>query len=165
MGSGGMRSGIDHPRRALRRALRMGALGAWNDENDPNGDERDRHAEQYYEALRRSKRAPIVEKLSKHGGISQKSAQKVFDHVFINEYELDGVRKRFDASYDMAQSFQRLLSGKGIQEHDFILLRHERLERELMVRYNKDYRTAHDKTDRKYNYARAADEWKARRGK
>ena len=165
MGSGGMRSGLDHPRRALRRALRMGALGAWNDENDPNMARRNAHAKLYYEALRRSKRAPIVEKLSKHGGISQKSAQKVFDHVFINEYELDGVRKRFDASYDMAQSFQRLLSGKDIQPHDFILLRHERLERELMVRYNKDYDRAHALTNSKHDYGRAADEWKARRGK
>ena len=164
MGSGGMRSGLDHPRRALRRALRMGALGAWTDENDPEGEKCDAHAEQYYEALRRSKAAPIVERLSKHGGISQKSAQKVFDHVFKNEYELDGGRKRFDASYDMAQSFQRILSGKGIQGHDLILLRHERLERELMVRYNKVYERAHELTDRKHNYTRALLEWKARMG-
>ena len=166
MGSGGMsfRKGRERRIAAARRKREAGALGALNDKNDPKRKRRKAHAKRYYETLRRSDVDGIVEKLSKHGGISQKSARKVYEHVFINEYDLYGGRKRFEPSYSMAQSFQRLLSGKDIQPHDFILLRHERLERELMVRYNKDYDRAHELTNSKYDYARAVDEWKARRG-
>lgn len=134
--------------------------GALNDYNDPYQKRRDAHAERYYEELRRSKPEYIVKKLSEHSGISVKSAQKVYEHVFINEYELDdGEIKRFAPSYDMAESFRRLLSGEDIQEHDIILVHHERLEYELMNRYKKDSRTAHKLTCRKYDYQSALYIW------
>ncbi|EJO5346394.1 hypothetical protein NRP93_000438 [Clostridium botulinum] len=59
----------------------------------------------------------------------------------------------------MAQSWQRLREGKNIQEHDLIMLKHERLEYELMCRYNKKYIEAHRLTEKKYNYARALMEY------
>ena len=64
----------------------------------------------------------------------------------------------------MAVSFQRLLAGEGIKEHDIILLHHERLEYELMNRYGKDYDTAHRLTCRKYDYQFALDKWKKESG-
>lgn len=76
----------------------------------------------------------------------------------------DGEVKRFDPSYDMAESFRRLLSGEKIQEHDIILVHHERLEYELMNRYKKDYDTAHRLTCRKYDYYTALKKWKKERG-
>lgn len=141
-----------------------GALGALNDSNDPDQSRRDAHAERYYEELRRSQAEPIVKKLSEHSGITLKSARKVYEHVFINKYNLDGEMKRFDPSYDMAESFRRLLLGENVQEHDIILMYHERLEYELMNRYGKDSRTAHELTCRKYDYARALLSW-LRKGK
>ena len=138
-----------------------GALGALNDSNDPNGDRREAHANLYYEELRnRRDREAIVRKLSEHSGVSLKSARKVFEHVFIKKYDLgDGILRHFDPSYDMAESFRRLLEGKSIQEHDIILVRHERLEHELMNRYGKDSRTAHKLTCRKYDYQTALNIW------
>lgn len=133
--------------------------GALNDDNDPNMTRRVAHAERYYETLRNSESESIIKKLSKNGGISLKSAQKVYEHILINKYELDEGVKRFDASYDMAVSLQRLLEGKNIQAHDLILLRHERLEYELMNRYKKDYRTAHNLTNLKHNYDSALRKW------
>ena len=66
-----------------------------------------------------------------------RAAQKVFEHVFLNEYELeDGIGHgimHFPPDYDMSQSFQRILSGQDIQKHDIILLQHERLECELIL--------------------------------
>lgn len=142
-----------------------GALGALSDSNDPNESKRNSHAELYYEELRRSKPEYIVKKLSEHSGMSMKSAQKVYEHVFVKEYELDdGEVRRFDPSYDMAESFRRLLHGKDIQEHDIILIYHERLEYELMNRYGKDARTAHNLTCRKYDYQSALEKWKQKRG-
>ena len=160
----GIRRGLKAPGgRGIIDAL--GALGALNDENDPDQKLRDAHAEMYYETLRNSKVEPIVKRLSKNGGISLKAARKVYQHVFINEHDLDDGVHRFPPSFDMAQSFQRILSGKNIQSHDLILLRHEWLEHGLMRRYGYAYQKAHDITDRKYNYALAANRWNKRRVK
>ena len=76
--------------------------------------------------MRNSKHEIIIKKIAKHSGIPLITAQKVFEHVFLNEYELeDGIRHgimHFPPDYDMSQSFQRILSGQDIQEHDIILL-------------------------------------------
>ncbi|NMB66199.1 MAG: hypothetical protein GYA16_15140 [Spirochaetes bacterium] len=53
----------------------------------------------------------------------------------------------------MAQSWQRLRNGKNIKPHDIIMLKHERLEYELMNKYGYDYDTAHEITNKKYNYS------------
>lgn len=133
-----------------------GALGALNDSNDPDRKRRDAHAERYYEELRRSKPEPIIKRLSKNTGIPFKAARRVFNHVFINEHELyDGEVKRFDPSYEMSESFRRLLSGEKIQKHDMILVYHEWLESVFMDRYGIKYREAHDKTCEDYDYDKA----------
>ena len=134
--------------------------GALNDKNDPDRKKRDTHAELFYEELRNSKPEPIIKKLSENAGIPLRAAQKVFEHVFIDEHDLDEGFMRFPSDYDMSQSFQRLLSGKNIQEHDIILLKHERLEYELMNRYGiKNYDIAHNLTNKKHNYGRALLNW------
>ncbi len=138
--------------------------GALNNENDPEGEKRDTHAKIYYETMRNSNHEIIIEKIAKHSGIPLRTAQKVFEHVFLNKYELeDGIRRgimHFPPDYDMSQSFQRILSGQDIQQHDIILLHHERLEYELMHRYGiKNYDTAHRLTEKKFNYAEALKKW------
>ena len=145
--------------------IRMILTEALNDSNDPDRKRRDAHAERYYEELRnRRDREAIVRKLSEHSGVSVKSARKVYAHVFINKYDLDGEIKRFDPSYEMAESFRRLLQGKDIQKHDIILIHHERLEYELMHRYGKKYDVAHKLACIKHDYPKALNLWEKEHG-
>ncbi len=71
-------------------------------------------------------------------------------------HDLGGGRiSRFDASFEMAQSWQRLIEGKNIQPHDLTLLRHEIMEKQLMDSgYTQD--EAHTLTSQIYNYAKEA---------
>ena len=106
-----------------------------------------KHAEKYYEALRNREQKNMITTISKHSGVGVKSVSKVIDHLLFNY-------TRFDPSYDITQSLQRLLEGKDIRPEDIIMLHHERLEYELMNRYGHDYNTAHKLANKKYNYER-----------
>lgn len=77
----------------------------------------------------------------------------------MEEHDLgDGKIACFDASYEMAESWQRLIDGKAIQPHDLTLLRHEIMERELMeAGYTQD--EAHMIVSRKFNYRAESDEY------
>ena len=132
-----------------------GCRGALNDKNDPLHTKRDRHAEMYYEAVRNSGKEDIVWTISKNAKMPEAAISKVYDHVFINEYELYGGYKKFDSDYDMAESFRRLREGKDIQKHDLILLKHEHLEYGLMKKLNLPYGEAHRLAESKYNYNEA----------
>ena len=79
-----------------------------------------------------------------------------FNHVFNDIHLLKDGESLFHPEIDMAESWERLITGKDIQSHDLILLKHERLEHDYMyVRGNMDYDTAHAKTDETYNYSKA----------
>ncbi|EPY2285330.1 minor capsid protein [Clostridium sp. FAM 1755] len=137
-----------------------GALsGALTSKNDPDFKRRDKHAGEYYESVRRRNSKEEILAIAKNTGLNPKTIEKVYNHVFINKYVLDQGYGNFSPDYDMAQSWQRLREGKNIQEHDLIMLKHERLEYELMCRYNKKYIEAHRLTEKKYNYARALMEY------
>ncbi len=141
--------------------INSGAVkGALTDKNDPLYVKRDAHAIKYYESVRRSKKSNIVKTIANNTGISEKSINKVYDHVFIKEHELYGGKRRFDPDYDMAESFRRLREGKNIQEHDLIMLKHERLEYELMNKKHMSYQEAHCLAEKKYNYQKALTEFK-----
>ena len=129
--------------------------GAYDDKNDPYGEKRDAHAERYYAALRNSKKSSVVEAIANNTGVDKMIISRVYDHLLVNEYELDGRIKRFDSSYDIAQSLQRLRSGRDIQEHDLILLQHEAMEYDLMHNEGMKYDEAHAKTNETYDYASA----------
>lgn len=129
--------------------------GAYDDKNDPYGEKRDAHAERYYTALRNSKKSSVVEAIANNTGVDKTIVSHVYDHLLVNEYELDGGIKRFDSDYNIAQSLQRLRSGKDIQEHDLILLQHEAMEYDLMHNEGMKYDEAHAKTNETYDYASA----------
>ena len=133
--------------------------GALNDKNDPDYKRRNKHADMYYETRRHSKKEPWVKKVALNSGMSEKIIGKIFDHVFIEKHDIYGELKNFDSSYDMAESFQRLHEGKNIQPHDIVLLRHERLESELMNRYGCTQSKAHALASRKYNYSAMLTTW------
>jgi len=134
--------------------------GALTDRNDPLYIQRDKHALMYYESVRNSKKADIVKSIANNSGMKEKSIAKVYEHVFINEYDLYGGKRRFDPDYDMAESFRRLREGKNVQKHDIIMLKHERLEYELMKKNNMSYLEAHRLAEKKYNYQKALMEYK-----
>lgn len=79
-----------------------------------------------------------------------------FDHVFNDVHNLRDGKSLFYPEIDMAESWDRLISGNNIQPHDLILLKHERLEHDYMyVKGSMDYDNAHAKTDETYNYGSA----------
>lgn len=96
----------------------------------------------------------MITTISKHSGMGVKSVSKVIDHLLFNYYTLNKGYTRFDPSYDITQSLQRLLEGKDVRPEDIIMLHHERLEYELMNRYGHDYNTAHKLANKEYNYER-----------
>lgn len=131
-----------------------GNYGALNDDNDPWQIRRDEHAVRYYETLRNSNQKYLAETISNNTGMRQRSVEKVLAHVLFNRYNLDKGYSRFEESYEMSQSFQRLIMAKGkhILPKDIVLLKHERLEYELMNRYGKVYEEAHALSNKKHNY-------------
>lgn len=139
--------------------------GAWNDRNDPYNKERDRHAQEFYESVRNRNKQHEIVKVSNNSGLSQSDVEKIYNHIFINEYDLEDGRKRFDPSYDMAESWRRLseIGGKNIQPHDLVMLRHELMEHDLMAKGMK-YDEAHELTNKSYNYQKAWIAWMKEKG-
>ena len=139
--------------------------GAWNDRNDPYNKERDRHAQEFYESVRNRNKQHEIVKVSNNSGLSQSDVEKIYNHIFINEYDLEDGRKHFDPNYDMAESWRRLseIGGKNIQPHDLVMLNHELMEHDLMAKGMK-YDEAHELTNKTYNYQKAWIAWMKEKG-
>ena len=139
--------------------------GAWNDRNDPYNKERDRHAQEFYESVRNRNKQHEIVKVSNNSGLSQSDVEKIYNHIFINEYDLEDGWKRFDPSYDMAESWRRLseIGGKNIQHHDRVMLDHELMEHDLMANGMR-YDEAHELTNKNYNYQKAWIAWMKQKG-
>ncbi|WP_066914377.1 hypothetical protein [Streptococcus sp. DD12] len=75
------------------------------------------------------------------------------NHIFFNEHDLEGGPKRFDPSYDMAESWRRLseVGGQHVQRHDLVMLHHELMEYNFMKK-GMNYNEAHKLTNQKYDY-------------
>ena len=139
-------------------------FGALTDKNDPDGSRRQKHAQIFYNARRNSEKTPFVNRIAKNSGMNKNAVSKIFDHIFIDKHEIYGELRNFDPSYDMAESFRRLYEGKNILPHDLILLKHERLELELMQRYGYSQRDAHILASTKYNYTEMLMKYEKERG-
>lgn len=133
--------------------------GALTSKNDSNFEKRDKHAKQYYESVRKRDKQGEILIIANNTGLNIKTIEKIYQHIFINKYDLDKGYINFEPDYDMAQSWQRLREGKNIKKHDLIMLNHERLEYQLMNKYNLKYKEAHRLTEKKYNYAKALIEY------
>lgn len=145
---GGSGSGVD--KSGGSGIINTGAIsGALN----PYSKEAEKHAVQYYEAVRHMK--TDTQKISAATGIGQDKIDKIKNHVFITEHDLLTEKKRFDPSYEMAQSWQRLISG-SFKEQDIVLLKHEYAELRYMEKgYSQN--EAHIRASKKYNYAKYCD--------
>lgn len=124
--------------------------GAISGALNPYSKEAEKHAVQYYESVRHMK--TDTQKISAATGISRDKIDKIKNHVFITEHDLLTGHKRFDPSYDMAQSWQRLING-DFKEQDIVLLKHEYAELRYMEKgYSQN--EAHILASKKYNYAK-----------
>ena len=155
----------EHKRYNRVMKSRGAVYGAWNDRNDPYNKERDRHAQEFYESVRNRNKQHEIVKVSNNSGLSQSDVEKIYNHIFINEYDLEDGRKRFDPNYDMAESWRRLseIGGKNIQPHDLVMLNHELMEHDLMAKGMK-YDEAHELTNKTYNYQIAWIAWMKEKG-
>lgn len=124
--------------------------GAISGALNPYSKEAEKHAIKYYEAVRHMK--TDTKRISASTGISQDKIDKIKNHIFIAEHDLLTGRKRFDPSYEMAQSWQRLING-DFKEQDIVLLKHEYAELRYMEKgYSQN--EAHILASKKYNYAK-----------
>lgn len=119
---------------------------------NPYSTEAQNHAEQYYESIRHMK--TDTKKISENVGWKQNAIDKIKEHVFIKEHDLgNDAKERFYPSYDMAQSWQRLIEGKSVKEQDLVLLKHEYLELTLMKK-GFSQANAHSMASKKHNFAK-----------
>ena len=157
----------EHEQKRYNRLIKSsGAVyGAWNDRNDPYNKERERHAQEFYESVRNRNKQHEIVKVSNNSGLSQSDVEKIYNHIFINEYDLEDGRKRFDPNYDMGESWRRLseIGGKNIQPHDLVMLNHELMEHDLMAKGMK-YDEAHELTNKTYDYQKAWIAWMKEKG-
>lgn len=136
--------------------INMGALsGALN----PNSVEASKHAVRYYESVR--KMSTDCEAISKKTGYELSFVQDVKNHLFMTKHDLgNNTLEYFFPDYEIAQSWQRLMDSKmKIQPHDLILLEHEHAEF-LYMKQGMTQAQAHQKAEKKYNYAKALKERK-----
>lgn len=116
-----------------------------------------KHAEQYYNSVR--KMTTDVKSIAENTGFSEKDIQSIKDFIFIEKHDLGGVEKEFFApSYEMAQSWQRLIDGKNIQSHDITLIKHEIMEKDLISK-GMTQDEAHRETSKIYNYKKESEEY------
>jgi len=84
---------------------------------------------------------------------TEEQIKSIKNHLFMTKHDLGGDElEYFDANYEIAQSWQRLIDGRNIEPHDIILLEHELLELEYMLK-GFSQEVAHRKAEEIYNYA------------
>lgn len=145
---------------SVDKMYNSGAIsGAYNNRNDPKGIKREKHALRYYESIRNSKKEFIVAAITNNSGVEESLVSKMYDHLFINQYELGNGYTLFDPDYYIAESVRRLREGKSIQEHDLLLIMHESMEYDLMNYDGMKYDVAHKIAKESYDYEKALDKW------
>ena len=102
--------------------------GALNDTNDPYQKKRNKHANAYYQSVRRRNKKIEIDIISRNTKLNKNLVKRAYEHLFINKYSLDGGINRFHPDYYITVSWQRLREGKNIKEQDLVLLRHEAFE-------------------------------------
>lgn len=102
-----------------------------------------------------------TDKIARNTGRTIDEIQKIKNYLFIDKSLYDenlGEWRRFDPDCAIAQSWQRLLDGKNIQQHDLTLLAHELYEIKLRED-NPDvsYREAHMKAQGLFDYRKESE--------
>lgn len=150
--------------------------GRWTDEGSggynsgaisgalkPDSEKAQEHADRYYESVRKMKNDH--ERIAENTEFSAEEIKQVKSFIFLEKHDLGGPEpEHFYPSYEMSQSWQRLIDGKSIQKHDITLIKHELMEKDLMAQgYSQN--EAHRLTDQKYDYATESREYYAKTDK
>ena len=158
---------LNNPNSDRYSKIATGASGAKNYFRDDSLDfikdsediRKEKHAYNEYDRIKNSNQKHEIDKIYnkiKHidgmKDFTREDVEIVFNHVFNNEHDLDDGIGLFKPDYDMAQSWNRLINSNEIQDHDIVLLQHERLEHDYIYKDGLDYYTAHDKVSEKYLY-------------
>ena len=96
-----------------------------------------------YEKIRNNNNDVFI--ISENTGISESKIQRIKDHLFIKEHIKDEGIGRFDSDVEIADAWDRLISG-NYNSNDLDLLNHEYYESRFESIFKTDYRTAHDST-------------------
>lgn len=116
----------------------------------------------YYEQLKNSNRADVVEKMVKSSKLPHSTVSEALEHILDNQYllwDFEAFEERmmnFYPHYDMAQSFQRLYLGNP-KKYDILMLQHESLESYYMNQLKMDYDEAHKRANLQFNYQEASE--------
>ena len=110
---------------------------------------RDDEAESYYKFTRTTN--DDISSIAKNVGWTEHSVARIKQHVFSDKHILDDGTRRFDADYNMAVAWQRLINGDYL-DRDILLLKHEYLESIIEKKYNLTYREAHDRATLKHDW-------------
>lgn len=119
-------------------------------------------AQQYaiteYERIRNDKYD--IEKIAQNTAFDELQIEIIKNYLFYQKHKLtDNHIKRFDPDFYIAQSWHRLAyEPHNIKEHDLLLLEHEAMELSLVMQ-GTPQQIAHDITEKKYNYTKAAENY------
>lgn len=120
-------------------------------------------SDRMYESIR--KRNTDVLNISKNLGISYERISIVKQYIFFGQHGLgDENIGRFPSDLDMAKSWLRLSEAnrghnKKFLEHDIILIKHELLEIETLIKTGCTQAEAHNRAEKVYNYSLAVKEY------
>ena len=117
---------------------------------DPESEEGIAFAKMYYAEIRSF--STDSEKIANNIGKSKDDIDKIKKYLFFTD--------SFTPDCAISHSWQRLMNGKDIKEHDLILIEHEIYEMQI----KKDnpgisHSEAHEMATLKYNYQKASDEY------
>ena len=128
---------------------------------DLNSAEADEFAEMYYEEIRHF--STDSRKIADNLGKEESDIRKIKVYLFEDDSLIDqdtGESRQFDPDCAIAQSWQRLLTGKDIKPHDKTLIEHELLEMKIKQENpGIDHVKAHELASKKYNYSKEALEY------
>lgn len=120
--------------------------------SDPLSPEAQEHAIKYYESIRH--RTDDILKIAEYTGYTQEQVLKVKNYLFMETHILETGIKRFDPSFEIAETWQRLSDMQDyVQPHDRLLLPHELMEMELVTKGLNQHQ-AHEKTCLSFDYPR-----------
>lgn len=123
------------------------------------------HAKMMYEEIRKRKFDYL--NVAENTGFSHEQMQLVKNYLFNANHWIQGKHKRFEPSYEIAESWRRLSvkNGKEIYEHDILLLWHELTEIDILLHNNNfSQEKAHYTATAAYDYQTASDNFYRNRG-
>lgn len=124
-------------------------------------EEAENFAEMYYKEVRSF--STDAKKIAENLGKEESDIAKIKAYLFEDESLFDPDLKayrRFDPDCAIAQSWQRLMTGKDIKPHDCTLIEHELLEMKIKRENpSMEHRKAHELATEKFDYPKEALEY------